>query len=122
MESKSPFEGLTIAKIFWGVLAITGVGAVAIMMQHSNRQVTSDQFMLTTKLLAENGRNTCGEALYKHFGTDPGLPNDNVSDGDTRVTLKWRATDGPYRSIDCTYVLDQGVVALTVDGKAIAAK
>jgi hypothetical protein len=120
MESKSPFEGITLSKILWGVVAVVGVGAAAVMMQGTERQAVSDQFVLTTKLLSENARSACSEALRNHFGADLDMPDDSVSDGDTKVTLKWRSTEGKYNTVDCTYALDQGVVGLTVDGKAVA--
>lgn len=120
MQSKSPFEGLTLTKGMWLVVAVTAMGIITILMQHTGRQQVSDQFILTTKLLNENARSSCSEVLKKHFGTDLGLPDDSISDGDKKVTLKWRASEGKYGTVDCNYVLDQGVVALNIDGKVVA--
>ena len=64
MESNSPSTGRTIiGKFLWGILIITGVGAVAIMMQTTGRQQATDSFMLTTKHLKENAAAECPVCL-----------------------------------------------------------
>ena len=64
MKSNSPStDRVTLLKLFYGVLIVFGVGAVAIMMQDSERQLATDAFMLTTKHLKENATAECPVAI-----------------------------------------------------------
>jgi len=111
MESPTP------KKILLGILFVFGVGIVAVMIQNMDpRQMATDSYMLTTKALTENAREACPEAVRKHTNVILGLPNDTVSDGQRQVTLNWKG-GASHPPVVCTYVLDQGVVALTIDGK-----
>jgi hypothetical protein len=110
-------ESITLTKFLLGILFVVGVGTIAIMMQHSPRQVATDSYMLTTKALTEKAREACPEAVRKHTNVILGMPNDSVSDGQTQVTLNWKGGGAGHPPVVCTYVLDQGVVALTIDGK-----
>ncbi|MGH8576895.1 MAG: hypothetical protein ACREXX_05740 [Gammaproteobacteria bacterium] len=110
-------ESLTPRKLLVGILLVTGVGIVAVMMQDSPRQVVTDTYMLTTKALTEKAREACPEAVRKHTNVILGLPNDTISDGQRQVTLNWKGGGAGHPPVACTYVLDQGIVALTIDGK-----
>lgn len=46
-----------------------------------------------------------------------GMPNDTISDGQRQVTLNWKGGGAGNPPVACTYVMDEGVVALTIDGK-----
>jgi hypothetical protein len=108
----------TPRKLLIGIFLVLGVGIVAIMMQNKNpRQIATDSYMLTTKALTEKAREACPEAVRKHTNVILGLPNDSVSDGQRQVTLNWKGGGAGNPPVACTYVLDQGVVALTIDGK-----
>jgi hypothetical protein len=107
----------TPKKLLIGILLVSGIGIVAVMMQDSPRQMASDSYMLTTKVLTEKAREACPEAVRKHTNVILGLPNDTVSDGQRQVTLNWKGGGAGNPPVACTYVLDQGVVALTIDGK-----
>ncbi len=107
----------TPKKLLIGILLVSGIGIVAVMMQDSPRQMAADSYMLTTKALTEKAREACPEAVRKHTNVILGLPNDTVSDGQRQVTLNWKGGGAGNPSVACTYVLDQGVVALTIDGK-----
>jgi hypothetical protein len=112
MESPTP------KKILIGILFVFGVGIVAVMIQNMDpRQMATDTYMLTTKALTEKAREACPEAVHKHTKAILGLPNDTVSDGQRQVTLNWKGGGAGHPHVVCTYVLDQGVVALTIDGK-----
>ncbi|MGQ0592345.1 MAG: hypothetical protein ACT4QB_06745, partial [Gammaproteobacteria bacterium] len=101
-----------------GILFVFGVGIVAVMMQNKDpRQMATDSYMLTTKALNDRAREACPEAVRKHSNVILGLPNDTVSDGVQQVTLNWKGGGAGNPPVACTYVLDQGVVALTIDGK-----
>jgi len=107
----------TPRKLLIGIFLFVGVGIVAVMMQNKNpRQIATDSYMLTTKALTEKAREVCPEAVRKHTNVILGMPNDSVSDGQRQVTLNWKGGPG-NPPVVCTYVLDQGVVALTIDGK-----
>jgi hypothetical protein len=110
-------ESITPKKVLLGILVVLGVGVVAVMMQDSPRQMAADSYMLTTKALTENAREACPEAVRKHTNVILGMPNDTVSDGERQVTLNWKGGGAGNPPVVCTYVLDQGVVALTIDGK-----
>jgi len=110
-------ESITPKKLLLGILFVFGVGVIAITMQHSPRQVATDSYMLTTKALTENARQACPEAVRKHTNVILGMPDDTVSDGQRQVTLNWKGGGAGNPPVTCTYVLDQGVVALTIDGK-----
>ena len=107
----------TPTKLLIGILLVSGVGIIAVMMQDNPRQMASDSYMLTTKVLTEKAREACPEAVRKHTNMILGLPNDTVSDGQRQVTLNWKGGGAGNPPVVCTYVLDQGVVALTIDGK-----
>jgi hypothetical protein len=107
----------TPKKLLIGILLVSGIGIVAVMMQDSPRQMASDSYMLTTKVLTEKAREACPEAVRKHTNVILGLPNDTVSDGQRQATLNWKGGGAGNPPVACTYVLDQGVVALTIDGK-----
>jgi len=110
----------TPRKLLIGIVLVLGVGIVAIMMQNKNpRQIATDSYMLTTKALTEKAREVCPEAVRKHTNVILGLPNDTVSDGQRQVTLNWKGGGAGNPPVSCTYVLDQGVVALTIDGKPV---
>jgi hypothetical protein len=109
----------TAKKLLIGIIFVFGVGIVAVMLQNKNpRQIATDSYMLTTKALTEKAREACPEAVRKHTSVILGLPNDTVSDGERQVTLNWKG-GGAGPPVACTYVLDQGVVALTIDGKPV---
>ncbi|MGH8563786.1 MAG: hypothetical protein ACREXW_06710 [Gammaproteobacteria bacterium] len=110
-------EYIKPSRFLIGILFVIGVGVVAVMLQNSPRQTATDSYMLTTKALTAKAREACPEAVRKHTNVLLGLPNDTVSDGQTRVTLHWKAGGAGHPPVACTYVLDQGVVALTIDGK-----
>lgn len=110
-------ESITITKFLLGILLVVGLGTVAIMMQHSPRQMATDSYMLTTKAITEKAREACPEAVRKHINVILGMPNDTVSDGQRQVILNWKGGGAGHPSVACTYVLDQGVVTLTIDGK-----
>jgi hypothetical protein len=110
-------ESITPKKVLLGILVVLGVGIVAVMMQTSPRQMAADSYMLTTKALTEKAREACPEAVRKHTNVILGLPNDTVSDGQRQVILNWKGGGAGHPRVVCTYVLDQGVVALTIDGK-----
>ncbi|MGH8586087.1 MAG: hypothetical protein ACREWE_07875 [Gammaproteobacteria bacterium] len=108
---------LTPTKLLLGILFVLGVGIVAVMMQDNPRQMATDSYMLTTKALNQKAREACPEAVRKHTNVILGMPNDTVSDGQRQVTLNWKGGGAGNPLVVCTYVLDQGVVALTIDGK-----
>ena len=113
-------ESITPKKLLIGILFVSGIGVVAIMMQDNNpRQMATDSYMLTTKALSERAREACPEAVRKHTNVILGMPNDTVSDGQSQVTLNWKGGGAGHPPVACTYVLDQGVVALTIDGKPV---
>ncbi len=124
MESKSPStERISLVKLFWGTLIITGVGAVAIMLQTSGRQQATDAFMLTTKHLKENAVAECPVAIKQFLKSDLGTADYMTSDGSTSVTLQWKGpVGGEFGTVDCTYILDRGIVSLVIDGKTVASK
>ncbi len=124
MESKSPStDRLTLGKLFWGILIVFGVGAVAIMMQDSERQWATDAFMLTTKHLKENAAEECPVAIRQFLKSELGTADYMTSDGATSVTLQWkRPAGGEFSTVDCTYILDRGIVSLVIDGKTVASK
>ncbi|MGH8487784.1 MAG: hypothetical protein ACREXS_02635 [Gammaproteobacteria bacterium] len=124
MESKSrSTDRMTLGKLFWGILIITGVGAVAIMMQSSGRQQATDAFMLTTKHLKENAAAECPVAARQFLKPDLGTADYMTSDGTTSVTLQWKGPrGGEFSSVDCTYILDRGIVSLVIDGKTVISK
>jgi hypothetical protein len=107
----------TPTKLLIGIIFVLGVGIVAVMMQDNPRQMATDSYMLTTKALTEKAREACPEAVRKHTNVILGMPNDTVSDGQRQVTLNWKGGGAGNPPVACTYVLDQGVVALTIDGK-----
>ena len=110
-------ESITLTKVLIGVLFVVGLGTVAVMLQHNPRQLATDSYMLTTKVLNARAREACPEAVRKHSKVILGMPNDSVSDGQRQVTLNWKGSGAGNQPVVCTYVLDQGVVALTIDGK-----
>ena len=124
MESKSPStDRITLVKLFWGILIITGVGAVAIMMQTTGRQQATDAFMLTTKHLKENAAAECPAAARPFLKPELGTADYMTSDGTTSVTLQWKGpAGGEFSTVDCTYMLDRGIVSLVIDGKTVASK
>lgn len=124
MESNSPSTDRTIiAKFLWGILIITGVGAVAIMMQTTGRQQATDSFMLTTKHLKENAAAECPVAIRQFLKPDLGTADYMTSDGTTSVTLQWKGPPGgEFGTVDCTYILDRGIVSLVIDGKTVISK
>ena len=124
MESKSPStDRMTIGKLLWGILIITGVGAVAIMMQTTGRQQATDAFMLTTKHLKENAVAECPVAIRQFLKSDLGTADYMTSDGTTSVTLQWKGPPGgEFSTVDCTYILDRGIVSLVIDGKTVISK
>ena len=124
MESKSPStDRITLVKLFWGILIITGIGAVAILMQTSGRQQATDAFMLTTKHLKENAAAECPVAVRPFLKSELGTADYMTSDGTTSVTLQWKGpAGGDFGTIDCTYILDRGIVSLVIDGKTVASK
>ncbi|MGH8567113.1 MAG: hypothetical protein ACREXU_03625 [Gammaproteobacteria bacterium] len=109
-------ESITPIKFLIGILFVVGIGTVAVMLQDNPRQMATDSYMLTTKVLNDRAREACPEAVRKHTNVSLGMPNDAVSDGQRQVTLNWKGGAG-NPPVVCTYVLDQGVVALTIDGK-----
>jgi hypothetical protein len=110
----------TPRKFLISIILVIGVGMVAIMMQNKNpRQIATDSYMLTTKAITEKAREACPEAVRKHTNVILGLPNDTVSDGERQVTLNWKGGGAGNPLVACTYVLDKGVVALTIDGKPV---
>ncbi|CAN5731825.1 hypothetical protein BH18PSE1_BH18PSE1_10080 [soil metagenome] len=122
MESKSPStDRMTLGKLFWGILIVTGVGAVAIMMQTTGRQQATDSFMLTIKHLKENAAAECPVAVRQFLKSDLGTADYMTSDGTTSVTLQWKGpAGGEFSTVDCTYILDRGIVSLVIDGKTVA--
>ncbi|MBA3493659.1 MAG: hypothetical protein H0T87_05950 [Gammaproteobacteria bacterium] len=122
MESKSPStDRMTLGKLFWGILIVTGVGAVAIMMQTTGRQQATDSFMLTIKHLKENAAAECPVAARQFLKSDLGTADYMTSDGITSVTLQWKGpAGGEFSTVDCTYILDRGIVSLVIDGKTVA--
>ncbi|MGH8512816.1 MAG: hypothetical protein ACREV8_02485 [Gammaproteobacteria bacterium] len=124
MESNSPSANrITIGKFLWGILIITGVGAAAIMMQTTGRQQATDAFMLTTKHLKENAAAECPVAARQFLKSALDTADYMTSDGTTSVTLQWKGSPGgEFSSVDCTYVLDRGIVSLVVDGKTVMSK
>lgn len=110
-------EPITPTKLLIGILVVSGVGIVAVMMQDNPRQMATDSYMLTTKALSERAREACPEAVRKHTNVILGMPNDTVSDGERQVILHWKGGGAGNPPVACTYVLDQGVVALIIDGK-----
>ena len=124
MESKSPSTArISLLKFFWATLIITGVGAVAIMMQDSGRQKATDAFILTTKHLKENAAAECPVAIRQFLKSDLGIADYMTSDGSTSVTLQWKGpAGGEFGTVDCTYILDRGIVSLVIDGKTVASK
>jgi hypothetical protein len=111
-------ENPTPKKILIGILFVFGIGIVAVTMQNKNpRQMATDSYMLTTKALSEKAREACPDAVRKHTNVILGMPNDTVSDGERQVTLNWKGGGAGNPPVACTYVLDKGVVALTIDGK-----
>ncbi len=112
-------QSITPSKFLLGILFIFGVGTVAVMLQHNPRQRATDSYMLTTKVLNQKAREACPEAVRKHSNVILGLPNDTVSDGERQVILNWKGGGAGNPPVACTYVLDQGVVALTIDGKPV---
>lgn len=124
MESKSPSTNrMTVGKFLWGILIIFVVGAVAIMMQTTERQQATDSFMLTTKHLKENAAAECPVAVRPFLKSELGTADYMTSDGTTSVTLQWKGpAGGDFGSVDCTYILDRGIVSLVIDGKTVASK
>ena len=124
MESKSPStDRMTIPKLLWGILIITAVGAVTIMMQTTGRQQATDAFMLTTKHLKENAVAECPVAIRQFLKPDLGTADSMTSDGTTSVTLQWKGPPGgEFGTVDCTYILDRGIVSLVIDGKTVISK
>ncbi len=110
---------ITPLKLLLGIVFIFGLGAIAVNLQHNPRQMATDSYMLNTKVLAERAREVCPEAVRKHDNKlILGSPNDSVSDGNQKITLYWQAQTG-NPAVVCTYVLDQGVQSLTIDGKSV---
>ncbi len=124
MESNSPSTmRISLVKLFWGTLIIVGVGAVAIMMQTTGRQQATDAFMLTTKHLKENAAAECPVAIRQFLKSNLGTADYVISDGSTSVTLQWKGpAGGEFSTVDCTYILDRGIVSLVIDGKTVASK
>ena len=124
MESKSPStDRITLVKVFWLTLIVAGIGAVAVMTQNSGRQQATDSFILTTKHLKENAAAECPVAIRPFLKSHLGTANYMTSDGIASVTLQWKgAAGGDFSSVDCTYMLDRGIVSLVIDGKTVASK
>ena len=124
MESKTPStDRFTLGKLLWGILIVFGVGAVAIMMQTTGQQQATDAFMLTTKHLKENAAAGCPVAIRQFLKSDLGTADYMTSDGTTSVTLQWKGPPGgEFGTVDCTYMLDRGIVSLVIDGKPVASK
>ncbi|MGH8542736.1 MAG: hypothetical protein ACREX3_03640 [Gammaproteobacteria bacterium] len=93
------------------------------MMQDSERQRATDAFMLTTKHLKENAAEECPVAIRQFLKSELGTADYMTSDGATSVTLQWkRPAGGEFSTVDCTYILDRGIVSLVIDGKTVASK
>ena len=129
MESKIPkskipsIDRLTPAKLLWGILIVTLIGAVTIILQTSGRQKATDAFMLTTKHLKENAAAECPIAIRQFLKSELGTADYMISDGSTSVTLQWKnPAGGEFTAIDCAYILDRGIVSLVIDGKTVASK
>ncbi|MFH0352112.1 MAG: hypothetical protein ACHBMF_09325 [Chromatiales bacterium] len=93
------------------------------MMQTTGRQQASDSFMLTIKHLKENAAAECPVAARQFLKSHLGTADYMTSDGTTSVTLQWKGPPGgEFRAVDCTYILDRGIVSLVIDGKTVASK
>ncbi len=115
-------ESITPTKLFIGILIVFGFGVGAVMLQHNPRQIATDSYMLNAKILTDRAREACPEAVRKHSNAILGAANDAVSDGDRKVTLTWKGSGAGYPAVVCTYVLDQGVESLTIDGKPVGSQ
>ena len=93
------------------------------MMQTTGQQQATDAFMLTTKHLKENAAAECPVAARQFLKSELGTADYMTSDGTTSVTLQWKGpAGGEFSSVDCTYILDRGIVSLVIDGKTVASK
>jgi hypothetical protein len=109
---------ITVTKFLLGIVVVFGIAAVAVSLQHNSRQVATDTYMLMTKILDEQARQACPEAVRKHHtNLFLGAPTAAVSDGDKKLTLSW--SGGAHPPVVCTYVMDQGIESLTIDGKPV---
>ena len=102
----------------FGFVIAVGVGVI-LVSEKSDDEVAADISLLSGVRLTQHGTMVCQKEIESSSGIKVYSPARSTGDRVSSVTLEWDGDGKQYKSIRCTYNLDQGIMSLTIDEKLV---